>query len=208
MNHHKSIVKHFLAASALAFALPMATFANPGFDGGMGIGPGMGMGRGPGGGMMHDGHHARHGAGMMPLLHQLDLSEAQQDKVFSIMHAQAPLMREQAKIAHKARTELRELGFADKFDDAKARSLADAEARAHAEMALLRTRTAQQIFALLTPEQRKQALDLKARHADMHHGMGMGPGADRHMGPGMGRGPGRHGGPGERWNPPGPRGDL
>lgn len=198
MNHHKSIVKHFLAASALAFALPMATFANPGFDGGMGIGPGMGMGRGPGGGMMHDGHHARHGAGMMPLLHQLDLSEAQQDKVFSIMHAQAPLMREQAKIAHKAHTELRELGFADKFDDAKARSLADAEARAHAEMALLRTRTAQQIFALLTPEQRKQALDLKARRTDMNHGMG----------PGMRRGPGMPGGPGERWNSPGRCGDL
>ena len=198
MNQHKSIVKHFLAASALAFALPMTAFADPGFDGGTG------MGQGPGGGMMHGGHQARHGAGMMPLLHQLDLSEAQQDKVFAIMHAQAPLMRDQAKIAHKAHKELRELAFAEKLDDAKARSLAHTEGRAHAEMALLRTRTAQQIFALLTPEQRKQALDLKARHADMPRGMG--PGANRHMG--MGRGPGRQGGPGDRWTPPGPRGDL
>jgi len=196
MNQHKSIVKHFLAVSALAFALPMAAFANPGFDGPMG----------PGGGMMHGEHHAHHGPGMMPLLRQLDLNEAQQDKVFAIMHAQAPLMREQAKIAHKAHAELRELGFAEKLDDAKARSLADTEGRAHAEMALLRSRTAQQIFALLTPEQRKQALDLKARHADMQRGMG--PGTDRHMSPGMGRGPGRQGGPGDRWTRPDPRGDL
>jgi len=63
--------------------------------------PGFGHGHGPGPGP---------GAqGLPPFLHGIDLSEAQQDKVFAATYAQAPLQREQEKIAFKAHAQLREL---------------------------------------------------------------------------------------------------
>ena len=193
MDPLTSNIRRFLAISSIALALPMAAIADPGFGGPIDHGAGM-MHR-------HGLHHAE--PGLMPMLRHLDLSEAQQDKVFAIMHAQAPQMREHGKALHKARTELRDLALSDKFDDARARALADTAARAQSEMALLRARTVQQIFALLTPEQRKQALELKARFDERR--MGMGPGDDFPHGPGMGRGPG---GPADRRGPPAMRGDL
>ncbi len=90
------------------------------------------------------------------LAHGLNLSEEQQDKVFAIMHAQAPQRREQEKAARKAQEALRALVDSDKFDDAKAAALAQAEGKAVAALALLRARTDAQVQALLTPEQRKQ----------------------------------------------------
>lgn len=93
--------------------------------------------------------------GPMPL-HRLKLSEAQQDKLFAIMHAQAPQRREHEKTIRKAHEALRELSHADKFDDAQAGSLSRDLGQAVAADALLRARTEAQVLAVLTPEQREQ----------------------------------------------------
>jgi len=99
-----------------------------------------------------------------PFLRGVELSEAQHDKIFSIMHKQEPLMREQAKAARKAQDALRALAASGAYEDAKAKTLADALARATAEMTLQNARSEQQIYALLTPEQRKQAESMRSKH--------------------------------------------
>jgi protein CpxP len=118
-------------------------------DEGPGSMPHRGEGPGP---MQHRGQG--HGPMLPPGVH---LDEAQQDKVFAIVHAQEPRMREQEKAARHAHEALRAMATSGQFDDARASALAQAGAQAMAAMALQQARTTAQINALLTPEQRRQA---------------------------------------------------
>lgn len=96
-------------------------------------------------------------------LQGLDLSESQEEKLFQLMHSQAPYVHEQ-RVAHdKAMRALHEMGRDGKFDDAAAAKLAQAAAQAQANLTLSRIRTHQKVLALLTPEQRKQLDERKAR---------------------------------------------
>ena len=95
--------------------------------------------------------------GLPPFLRGIELSEAQQDKVFAATYAQTPLLREQEKIAYKAHAQLRELAASGAYDDAKASALASTAAQAMAAISLQQARLEQQLLAVLTPEQRKQA---------------------------------------------------
>ncbi len=155
-------IKRFVAAAAAALAIPMAMAANP-------AGPREGGG-GPGdcGAMEGHGRHGRHGGEMgmhgrmgPHYLRGLNLTETQRDKVFEIMHAQEPAMRDKAKALHKSQEDLRALGASPDYSDARARVLADASAKSMADMALLRVKTDRQIYELLTPEQRKQMAEMK-----------------------------------------------
>lgn len=96
------------------------------------------------------------GPGHPPFFHGVELTDAQEDQVFAILHAEAPYLREQFRAEAKARGALRALADADKYDDAKAASLARAAATADANIALQHVRTRQKLLAVLTPEQRKQ----------------------------------------------------
>ncbi|PKV44526.1 Spy/CpxP family protein refolding chaperone [Janthinobacterium sp. 61] len=152
---HLSIAVSLLLLSACSMPLLALAQQEPAPDGtpprampgpppGFGHGPGHGPG-GPG------------AQGLPPFLHGIDLSEAQQDKVFAATYAQAPLLREQEKIAFKAHAQLRELAGSSAYDDAKASALASTAAQALAQISLLHARLEQQLLAVLTPEQRKQA---------------------------------------------------
>lgn len=152
---HLSIAVSLLLLSACSMPLLALAQQEPAPDGtpprampgpppGFGHGPGHGPG-GPG------------AQGLPPFLHGIDLSEAQQDKVFAATYAQAPLLREQEKIAFKAHAQLRELAGSSAYDDAKASALASTAAQAMAQISLLHARLEQQLLAVLTPEQRKQA---------------------------------------------------
>jgi protein CpxP len=101
------------------------------------------------------------GGGRAPFLRGIELTDAQEDKVFAILHGEKPYLRDQAKAAAKAHEALRELAGADKYDDAKAASLAQAAGTAMANIALQHVRTEQKLRAVLTPEQRKQQADDK-----------------------------------------------
>ncbi|MES2347257.1 MAG: periplasmic heavy metal sensor [Pseudomonadota bacterium] len=98
-------------------------------------------------------------------LRGVELSEAQDDQVFIILHAQEPYLREQGKAAAKAHEALRALAAADKYDDAKAAALAKEAATAMANIALQHVRTEQKLRAVLTPEQRKKQAEDDARRA-------------------------------------------
>ena len=99
----------------------------------------------------------------LPFLHGLELSESQEDKLFQLMHNQAPYLREQERAREKAMRALREMRDAEKFDDGAAAKLAQAAAQAQANLTLAHIRTHQKVLALLTPEQRKQLDERKAR---------------------------------------------
>ena len=124
-----------------------------------------------------DGDHER-GPGMpfghMPL-HRLNLTEAQQDKLFAIMHAQAPQRREHDKAIRKAHEALRDLGRADKFDEARAGAVSRDLGQAVAAEALLQARTEAQIQAVLTPEQREQLRQRRMRGHKEDEGRGERP---------------------------------
>ena len=110
-------------------------------------------------GMPHEGFAARpfeHGGATPHFLRGLDLSEVQQDKVFAILHAQAPLLRDQHKAVMKAHEALHALAVSGQFDDARASALAQAVGQAMARITLEQARAEQQLRALLTPEQRQQ----------------------------------------------------
>jgi Spy/CpxP family protein refolding chaperone len=103
-----------------------------------------------------------------PYFHDVTLTEAQQDKIFATMHASAPAMREQGKLVKKSADAIRELADSDSYDEAKLKSLADANARASSELMLLHARNIHQLLALLTPEQRKQVDAMKAKFDARH----------------------------------------
>jgi protein CpxP len=106
----------------------------------------------------------------LPFLHDLNLSEAQQDKIFAIQHNSAPLLREQGKLVRKSGDAIRELTDSTNYDEGKLKSLADSHARAITEIEVIHARSMHQILSLLTPEQRKQADAMKAKF-DQHHMM-------------------------------------
>lgn len=152
-------IKRFLIAASVALAIPLSTAAFGGHGGHADCGM-----EAHGG----SGHHM-----MPPHLRGLNLTEAQQDKVFEIMHGQTPVMRDKAKALRKAEGDLRALAAAPDYSEAKARTLADAAAKAIAEMTLLRAKTDRQVFEVLTSEQRKQLAEMKpAGESPRHRGDG------------------------------------
>lgn len=99
---------------------------------------------------MHDGSHSLH------FLHGLDLSEAQQDALFTLMHRQAPEIRKQKQALHKAQDALQQLSRQEKFDETQGRRLAREIGELKSEQAYQHARTSQEVYRLLTPAQRKQ----------------------------------------------------
>ena len=154
---HATVMMSLLLATALG--APLAANAQHGPGPGPGPVPGPRM-EGP-------------GEGLPPFLRGVELSEAQQDKVFAATYAQAPLLREQQKIAFKAHEQLRELAASNHYDDAKAVGLANGAAQAMATISLQHARLEQQLLAVLTPEQRQQ---VEARREEDGPGPGPSPG--------------------------------
>jgi len=105
-----------------------------------------------------------HGAGPPhfgpPYLRALTLTDAQQDRIFEIQHAQEPQLRQQSLAWLKAHQELRLLAQAERFDEARAAALAESFGRAQAAIALLNARSEAAIWQVLTPEQRQKVAEM------------------------------------------------
>ncbi|WEF34707.1 Spy/CpxP family protein refolding chaperone [Pseudoduganella chitinolytica] len=167
MNHMNKMLLSLLAAVTLM--LPGASHAAVDGDDG---GPAPRRHAGPPGHQgLHEGQdldgprglRGMPGTGALPFLRGPDLSEAQQDRIFALVHGQAPYLREQHKAHEKAERALFELHGAAKYDDAAAVKLAQAAAQAMANITLQHLRTEQKVLAVLTAEQRKQVEEAKLR---------------------------------------------
>lgn len=100
--------------------------------------------------------------GMMRQLRALDLTDAQEDKIFGIQHNSKPAMRDHMRAMQKAREALSEMQQDGRYDKARVRQLADAQAKAMADMIVLRSDTEQQIRNVLTAEQRAKADEMRS----------------------------------------------
>ncbi|MDI1308004.1 MAG: Spy/CpxP family protein refolding chaperone [Methylotenera sp.] len=151
--------KQMLLASFLAVSLPAASLAQAEHDGD----------KEPrcerGDKSNHDTHE-----GKAPYLRCLDLTSAQKDQLFNLNHAQIPVTRDQHKQHQQLMKELRETAQAEKFDDAKIQQLSDKAAKLEKEKVLAWARHDSQVFALLTPEQRKKAREFKMEERRFGHG--------------------------------------
>ncbi|SNS83036.1 protein refolding chaperone Spy/CpxP family [Noviherbaspirillum humi] len=144
-------VRHLLVTIALAMPVLASAQSAPGPQPSQGAGPSLPLPPPAMHGMAH-GHDSF--GGMPPYLRGLNLDEAQRDKVFAILHAQAPQLREQQKAHDKARQALADLVRSGQYSEGRAKQLADALARSATEIELMRARSDSQILALLTAEQR------------------------------------------------------
>lgn len=171
-------LKRIAIAAAVALALPLSASAFNGPPGMMRGGCGI---MGAKAGFAQPGMG---GDGMPRYLYRLNLTEAQRDRIFDIMHAQAPTQRANMKALYKARSDLRVLTTTADFSEAKAKEQADAVAAATGEMALNRAKTERQVIDVLTPEQRQQLAELKTnvqRRPDSRGQRGMGMGMGRNV---------------------------
>ncbi len=176
MKIHRILSRPAILAAAALLACPLASFAAPpqgpdgGHDGRCGPGdfhgfrgppPGPEFGGFPGGGFGF--------GGPPPFLAGLKLTDEQQDKVFAIAYAAAPAMREQAKALRKAREALHDINQSPQYDENRVKGLADSAAKADSQLTVLRVRTEHEIYALLTPEQRKQLEERHREHGSRDH---------------------------------------
>jgi Spy/CpxP family protein refolding chaperone len=149
MQTIKRMSASILLLSVLGLSLPLLTHADPSVQ------------------ESHHGMHDMHGRQDCDheprFLHGLNLTEAQRDKIFNILHAQAPAMRDQFKQVRKSHQALDALVSAPQFDENKARQLSGDQAKAMATLSLMRARTNHEIFQVLTPEQQQQVKQRQAQ---------------------------------------------
>ena len=156
-------IKQLLAISALAIALPFSasSYAESGkhcnhHDNKAGYGS------------KHGGHSGK--MGMPHHFKALNLTQDQQDKIFTIMYEQAPEKYAQHKQQRETMEALRVLAQADKLDEAKAQQLSEQLGQLEKDKALSRIKTQAKINALLTPEQRQKAREFKHSEHGGHGG--------------------------------------
>lgn len=150
MTHRYLPLKEALLASGLALCAGSSAVAQP-----MVGGPGPMPPHAPGAALLHPGPPGP--------LHDLDLSEVQRDQVFRIFHAQAPEVHERMKTARRAREALENLSAAPSFDQQRARAFADVEAKALADISLMRAEAMSRIREILTPDQRARLDERRTR---------------------------------------------
>lgn len=118
-------------------------------------GPGPGVGGPPPGGP--GGGPGMPGGGPMLPLRGLDLTEAQQGQVKSIVDSHQAEFRAANQKIGEARQAMRALLEADQIDESAIRAKSAEAAAAEADAAILQAKMRQEIFGILTAEQLQQA---------------------------------------------------
>ncbi len=172
MNASKRLITSLFLAGGIALAAAPTLHAEHEKGHGMGMGMHSEAGKKcPMGGM------DRHGGGMMGgmmggghdlqprFLRGLDLTEAQQDKVFDILYPLIPEQRKHHKEARDLRQQQKDLTLSKDYDAGKLKKLVEAEAKSHSEHKLKMAAAHNKIYQLLTDEQKaKVAEKMEQRH--------------------------------------------
>ncbi|MDN0085099.1 Spy/CpxP family protein refolding chaperone [Crenobacter sp. SG2305] len=93
--------------------------------------------------------------GMLPL-HELNLSSAQQDKVFQLMHDAEPALYQKMKALRATRESLASAAGFSAYDPAQVRKLAEQQGRQMADLITFRSELRHKLYGLLTPEQQQR----------------------------------------------------
>ena len=102
----------------------------------------------------HRGHH---------LWEKLNLTEAQKKQIHSIIDEARPKIKPLKQNLKAGRDQLRALTKNGEFDEAKVRAIAKGQADIRTELIVEKQRVKSKIFAVLTPEQRAKAEELREK---------------------------------------------
>lgn len=103
------------------------------------------------------------------------MSKEQRKKIRSIAGEMRKEMSQATNELRQSRDEMKAVVMNAKFDDAKAKALADKQGKLYAKMIYLRMKTRHQVYQVMTPEQRKQ-LEQRTNSFKRHPMKRMGPG--------------------------------
>ena len=155
----KTTISRFVAVSALALGLSMAAPASAASNDQGGRG-----GHDRGGMEMH--HRGGFGD-----LHGIDLSAEQVAQLGKLREAEKKQLREKGQSLHDQHDALRKLVMSDAYTPAAAADIITKITAAQSEMAKLHAEQGNQVYKLLTPEQRtKLAQNELTGHRAMGHG--------------------------------------
>jgi Spy/CpxP family protein refolding chaperone len=87
----------------------------------------------------------------------LDLTDAQQAQVKQIFAAEKAAVLPLVQQLHQTRRQLRQLEQSSSFDEGKVRAIAGQQAQTMTELTVEKSKVANQIFNLLTPDQKAKA---------------------------------------------------
>ena len=156
----------------------------------MSLGAGVALAGGPG-----FGHHGRgmfggHGFAMMAMgraLCRLNLTEEQQQKVHAIIEAARPQVQAHVQALREGRQQLQAMAPGS-FDEAAVEAIAQKQAKEIAALIVLKQQVRSQIYNVLTPEQQKQADEMRQERQQERNCMrgmfGTGTGQGMRMGGG------------------------
>jgi Spy/CpxP family protein refolding chaperone len=97
------------------------------------------------------------------MMNRLELDQQQREAIKKIRDEQMAKMRTKMDEMKKIREAMREQAFAEKYDAAKVRELADAKAKLMSDMMVERMETMNRIRQLLTEQQEARMEQMKAR---------------------------------------------
>lgn len=104
--------------------------------------------------------HGRHGGWMLHrMTKELNLTDAQQAQIKSIMQAERAKTQPLMQQLHQ-NEQAQNAAVTGNFDEAKAQAFAAGQAQIMTNLIVEKQRTKSQIYAVLTPEQRQKALTL------------------------------------------------
>ena len=150
--------------------------AAPGFGGKYANGDCNGRGKGKAA-MTFEQHEERMEQRLEKMAAVLELTEAQQEQIESILNQKWQDKQGQREAMQAAREALREARTAETFDEAEFRAAIAKHNALKTEMMVDREKTKQQLYAILTPEQQEKA--------ELLGGMMGGHGKGRHGGKGF-----------------------
>jgi protein CpxP len=101
--------------------------------------------------------------GIVPGLRALNLTDTQREQVAAVMDGHKAEFEAQIQKAAAARRALRDVVAAETFDEGAVRQKSADLAQVEADGAVLRARVHSEVWALLTPEQRQKARELRAQ---------------------------------------------
>ena len=103
--------------------------------------------------------HGRHGWMLNRMTKELNLTDAQQAQIKSIMQAEHAKIQPLMQQLHQNK-QAQDAGLTANFDETKARTAAAGQAQILTDLMVEKQRTKSQIYAVLTPEQQQKALQL------------------------------------------------
>jgi periplasmic protein CpxP/Spy len=114
--------------------------------------------------------HARPGFALEKIADELNLSNEQRAQIKKILEGEKTTIQSLIKTARQTREQLKDLGTNGAYNEARVEELAARQAETTRQLIVEKEKTKAAIFAVLTPEQRTKAAELKNKFEEKMRG--------------------------------------